>query len=191
MKVLVAGAAGVAGTRTMMLLLVAAGHQVTGLARPAARGGLLARQGARAVQASLFDPDALGRAVARPDAVVNLATRIPAGAAAISARAWREDDQIRTEGSRILVDTALRHQAGQLVQEAVTLVYLGRGDERTTQETVPEPNPRSQASTMAATAQAARFTAGGGSGVVLSFGQFWGLDRPAPRWPSGPAHTDN
>ncbi len=30
---------------------------------------------------------------------------------------------------------------------------------------------------MAATAQAARFTAGGGSGVVLRFGQFYGPDR--------------
>jgi len=62
------------------------------------------------VRASLFDPDALARAVAGHDAVVNLATHIPAGAAAIRARAWREDDRIRTDGSRVLVDAALQHR---------------------------------------------------------------------------------
>ncbi len=98
MKAFVAGATGVVGTRTVTMLL-AAGHQVTGLARPAQKADLLARQGGRAVQASLFDPDALGRAVAGHDAVVNLATHIPAGAAAIRAKAWRDDDKIRTEDS--------------------------------------------------------------------------------------------
>jgi nucleoside-diphosphate-sugar epimerase len=176
MKVFVARATGVVGTRTVTLLL-AAGHQVTGLARSAEKADLLRRQGARAVQASLFDPDSLGRAVAGHDAVVNLATHIPVGAAAIRARAWRDDDRIRTEGGRVLVDAALRHEVGRLVQEAVTFVYPDRGDEWITEETVPEPNPRSQAPTMAATGQAARFTAGGRSGVVLRFGQLYGPDR--------------
>jgi nucleoside-diphosphate-sugar epimerase len=176
MKVFVAGATGVVGTRAVTLLL-AAGHQVTGLARSAEKAGLLRRQGARAEQASLFDPEALGRVVAGHDAVVNLATHIPVGSAAIRAGAWRDDDQIRTEGSRVLVDTALRQEVGRLVQEAVTFVYPDRGDEWITEETVPGPNSRSQVATMAATAQAARFTAGGRCGVVLRFGQFYGPDR--------------
>ncbi len=50
MKVFITGVAGVAGTRTVALLL-AAGHEVTGLARSAEKAGLLARQGARAVPA--------------------------------------------------------------------------------------------------------------------------------------------
>jgi nucleoside-diphosphate-sugar epimerase len=174
--VFVAGATGVVGIRTVGLL-VAAGHEVTGLARSAVRAGLLAGQGARAAQASLFDPDALGRAVAGHDAVVNLATHIPVGTAAVRARAWREDDRIRTEGSRVLAGTALRCGVGRLVQEAVTFVYPDRADEWITEETVPEPNPRSQAATMAAAAQAARFTAAGGSGVALRFGQLYGPDR--------------
>src|SRR6266852_321804 len=82
MKVFVAGATGTVGTRAVTLLL-AAGHQVTGLARSAQKASLLASQGARPVQASLFDPGALGRAVAGHDAVVNLATHIPVGAAAV------------------------------------------------------------------------------------------------------------
>lgn len=176
MKIFVAGATGVVGSRTVTLLL-AAGHQVTGLARSAKKADLLRRQGARAIQASLFDPDSLGSAIAGHDAVVNLATHIPVGATAISARAWRDDDRIRTEGSRVLVDAALKHDVGRLVQEAVTFVYPDRGDEWITEETVPEPSRRSQTATMAATAQAARFTASGRSGVVLRFGQFYGPDR--------------
>jgi nucleoside-diphosphate-sugar epimerase len=176
MKVLVAGATGVVGIRTVPLLL-AAGHQVTGLARSAEKVELLRDRGARAVQASLFDQDALGRAMAGHDAVVNLATHIPIGAAAIKASSWRDDDRIRTEGSRILVDAALRYQVGRFVQEAVTFVYPDRGDDWITEETAATPNRRSQAGTMAATAQAARFTAAGGSGVVLRFGQFYGPDR--------------
>ncbi len=188
MRVFVAGATGVLGTRTVARLLVA-GHQVTGLARSAEKAARLQRQGARTLQASLFDPDAMGRAVAGHDAVVNLATHIPVGPAAIRARAWRDDDRIRTEGSRILVDAALRHEVGRLVQESVTFVYPDRGDEVITEEIVPEPNPRSQGATMAAAAQAARFTTGGGSGVVLRFGQLYGPDRASAEvlaWP-GPA----
>ena len=158
---------------------------MTGLARSAERADGLRRQGARAVQASLLDPDALARAVAGQDAVVNLATCIPVGAAAIKARSWREDDQIRTDGSRILVDAALRQQVGRLVQEAVTFVYPDRGDEWITEETAPAPNHRSQAATMAATAQVSRFTSGGGSGVVLRFGQFYGPDRASAEMLAG------
>jgi nucleoside-diphosphate-sugar epimerase len=176
MKAFIAGGTGVVGTRTVTLLL-AAGHQVTGLARSAEKADQLRRQGARAVQASLFDPDALGRAVAGHDAVVNLATHIPVGTAAIKTRAWRDDDKIRTEGSRVLADAARRAEVGRFVQEAVIFVYPDRGDEWITEDTVPEPNPRSQTATMAAAARAARFTADGGSGVVLRFGQFYGPDR--------------
>jgi uncharacterized protein YbjT (DUF2867 family) len=59
MKAFAAGATGVAGTGTVALLL-AAGHEVTGLARPAQEAGLLARQGAWVVRASLSGPDAPG-----------------------------------------------------------------------------------------------------------------------------------
>ena len=87
-----------------MALLVAAGHEVTGLARSAEKAGLQ-RQGARAVQASLFDPDALGRAVAGHDAVVNLATHIPVGSAAIGPRAEPLTRPQRVDSSRFAAAT--------------------------------------------------------------------------------------
>ncbi|TFD72120.1 NAD-dependent epimerase/dehydratase family protein [Cryobacterium fucosi] len=175
MKVFVAGGTGQVGRRAMVGLL-AAGHQVSALARTEEKSALLRRTGAVPVLVSLFDPDALDRAVAGQDAVVNLATHIPVGSEAIRARSWREDDRIRTEGSRNLVDAALRHHVQRFVQEAVTFVYPDSGDSWITEQTVPEPNARSQAATMAATAQAARFSTRGGAGVLLRFGQFYGPD---------------
>lgn len=175
MRVFVAGGTGQVGRRAVVSL-VAAGHQVTVLARTEDKSELVRRAGAVPVAVSLFDPDGLGLAVAGHDVVVNLATHIPVGSAAIWPGAWREDDRIRTEGSRNLVDAALRHDVGRVVQEAVAFVYPDSGDDPITEQTVPAPNPRSQAATMAATAQAARFTAEGGAGVVLRFGLFYGPD---------------
>jgi nucleoside-diphosphate-sugar epimerase len=178
-KVFIAGGTGQLGRRTVALLL-AAGHRVSALTRGADSTELLRRAGAVPVRASLFDPVALDRAVAGHDVVINLATHIPVGADAIRARAWREDDRIRTEGSRNLVDAALRHGVHRFVQEAVTFVYPDRGDDWITEQTAAEPNPRSQAATMAATAHATRFSTEGGAGVVLRFGQLYGPD-PASR----------
>lgn len=175
MKVFVAGGTGQVGRRAVVALL-AAGHHVTAVARTPDKGEALRRAGALPVSVSLFDPVALRREVAGHDVAVNLATRIPVGPAAVRPSAWREDDRIRTEGSRILVDAALHHDVGRLVQEGVAFVYPDCGDDWITEQTVPAPNPRSQAATMAATAQAARFTAAGGAGVVLRFGLFYGPD---------------
>jgi nucleoside-diphosphate-sugar epimerase len=175
MKVFVAGGTGQVGRRTVRGLL-AAGHDVTVLARTAGSSGILRQLGAVPVTASLFDADALRRAVAGHDVVLNLATHIPVGSAAVRPGAWREDDRIRTEGSRTLVDAALHHDVGRFVQEAVAFVYPDFGDAWITERTVPAPNPRSQAATMAATAQASRFSNAGGVGVVLRFGLFYGPD---------------
>ena len=68
MKVFVAGATGVVGIRTVTLLL-AAGHQVTGLARSAEKADLLARQGftqLRNVQGGMIAWGQAGYAIERP-----------------------------------------------------------------------------------------------------------------------------
>jgi hypothetical protein len=74
MKVFVVGATGWLGCPTVNKLL-AAGHEVPGLARSGESGGRLERQGARAARASLFELAALRHAIAGHDAVVNLAAR--------------------------------------------------------------------------------------------------------------------
>jgi 2-alkyl-3-oxoalkanoate reductase len=68
------GATGGLGCPTVNKLL-AAGHEVPGLARSAESGGRLECQGAQAARASLFEFAALRHAIAGHDAVVNLAAR--------------------------------------------------------------------------------------------------------------------
>lgn len=176
MKIVVTGASGTIGSPAVDLLL-GAGHQVTALVRPGGDARRWEGTGVRSVPADLFDPAAVRRAFAGQDAVVNLATRIPRTADAVRRRAWREDDRIRTEGSRVVAEAAVAAGVGRLVQEAVTFVYPASGNEWITERTPPAPNPRSQAATMAAAASAARFAVAGGTAVVLRFGQLYGPDR--------------
>ena len=173
MRVFVIGASGVIG-RPAVDRLLAAGHDVSVLAYPNARA---VSAGVRPVPGSLFDVDAMRAALAGQEAVINLATRIPSGADALKPGAWREVDRIRTEGSRILVDAALAAGVPRLIQESVTFVYPDSGDDWITEQTEPAPHPRSQAATMAATANAVRFAEHGGVGTVLRFGPLYGPDR--------------
>ena len=170
MKVFVAGATGVLGRRAVAQL-VAVGHDVTGVARTPAKAALLRRLGATPVTVDLFDPAALKDAVAGHDAVLNLATHIPPMTKAAMPGAWSENDRIRTEASRNLVDGALAAGATRYVQESICFPYTDRGAEWIDEDT-PLDLPSFARSTSDAEAQAARFTDSGGTGVVLRFGQF-------------------
>ena len=106
MRVFVAGATGVIGRRAVSAL-VAAGHDVTAVVRTPAKAELVRSLGATPVEVSIFDPAALRGAVAGHDAVCNLATHIPPLTRAAEPRSWDENNRIRTDGSRNLVDAAL------------------------------------------------------------------------------------
>ena len=58
MRIFVAGATGVLGRRAVASL-IAAGHDVTGIARTPAKAAELRAQGASPVEVSMFEPDAL------------------------------------------------------------------------------------------------------------------------------------
>ena len=174
MHVFVTGATGVIGRRVVPLL-VEAGHEVTAVARSAERGAAIQNQGARPVQVDLFDPSAVRGAVAGHDAIVNLATHIPPSSKAFVRSAWRENDRIRREVSRNLVDAALAAGASRLVQESFIGLYPDRGEEWI-DETV-EPRPTSHVlSAMEAERQAQRFRESGGTSVVLRYALFYGPD---------------
>jgi nucleoside-diphosphate-sugar epimerase len=119
----------------------------------------------------------MSRAVAGHDAVINLATRIPVGSAAVRARAWREDDRLRTEGSRVLTQAAIAAGVGRFIQESVSFVYPDSGQEWITEATPPMPNWRSQSATTAAATNAVLFAGYQDAGIVLRFGQLYGPDR--------------
>jgi nucleoside-diphosphate-sugar epimerase len=119
----------------------------------------------------------MSRAVAGHDVVINLATRIPVGAAAIKAKSWREDDRIRTEGSRVLAQAAMAAGVARFIQESVSFVYPDAGDEWISEATSPSPNWRSQSATIAAATNAILFAGYQEAGIVLRFGQLYGPDR--------------
>jgi 2-alkyl-3-oxoalkanoate reductase len=173
-KVFVAGATGVLGRRVVPLL-VAAGHDVSALARHDGRALLLRSLGADPVIAELFDPTAMRRAVAGRDVVCNLATHIPPTAQAARPGAWAENDRIRTEGSRTLVEAALASGTARYVQESITFLYRD-GADRWLDESSPVEPAGSLRSALVAESNAARVNAAGATGVVLRFAAFYGPD---------------
>lgn len=173
MKVFVTGGTGVIGTRAVPAL-VAAGHEVTAVARGDDKAALVRSMGATPMAVDLFAADAVKAAVAGNDAVANLVTNIPPMTRAARPQAWATNDRLRTEASRHLVDAALAAGAERFVQESICFPYLDQGD-----AWIDEDSPIEQGLVFASSAEAedstARFAAAsGGSGVVLRFAQFHG-----------------
>lgn len=174
MKIFLAGATGVLGSRALRLL-VAAGHDVTAVARSEAKANAISRAGATPARVDLFDADSVRTAVAGHDAVCNLATHIPPASRAFVPGAWAENDRIRTEGVTNLVDAALAAGVPRFVQESLAFVYAD-GASAWLDEDAPVVRSSPTASAETAEASVARFAAGGGTGVVLRFGYFYGAD---------------
>ncbi len=169
MRILVTGAGGVLGRATVPLLR-GAGHEV---AAPGRR------------ELGLFDPAAVAAAVARSDAVIHLATRIPPPEEMDCPAAWHENDRLRRDASRHLVDAALAAGTQVYVFASVTFLYPPEveADEATPVGQVPE----ILRSALAGEAEAARFAAAGRAGVVLRLGLLDGpgTANPAPSAAAG------
>jgi nucleoside-diphosphate-sugar epimerase len=178
MKVFVAGATGVLGKRAVARL-IAEGHEVTGVARSEDKAHLLRRLGATPVAVDVFDAATVRDAVAGHDVVMNLATHIPRLSKAASPGAWKENDRIRTEASRNLVDAALAARAQRYIQESIAFTYADGGD-AWLDEDAPIDMVGFLTATTEAEGNAQRFSresaAWNGAGVVLRFGLFYGPD---------------
>jgi nucleoside-diphosphate-sugar epimerase len=116
----------------------------------------------------LFDHARVAEAVGGAEAIFHLATRIPPPERRRDRDAWRENDRLREDASRLLVDAALAGTTEVYVQPSVTFVYPAEGpvDEETP---IGDVQPHLESS-LAAERQAARFAAAGRRGVVLRFG---------------------
>ena len=152
-----------------MRLLITGGAGVLGSAlRPFAQdaGHELATPGRE--ELDLFDPSAVADAVRDVDGVLHLATRIRSPDQIEDLDAWRENDRLRADASRILVDAAIGAGAEVYVQPTVTFVYPSDGP-------VSEDTPVDEVlpilrSALVAEQQTERFASAGGRGVVLRFG---------------------
>jgi nucleoside-diphosphate-sugar epimerase len=152
MRLLITGGAGVLG-RAVQPLAEAAGHE---LAMPGRE------------ELDLFDPSAVADAMRDVDGVLHLATRIRSLEQISDPDAWRENDRLRADASRILVDAAITAGAAVYVQPTVTFVYPPKGpvsEDTPVREVLPILR-----SALAAEQQTERFARAGGRGVVLRLG---------------------
>ena len=152
LRLLVTGGTGVLG-RALRPLAEAAGHD---LAMP------------RREELDIFDPAAVADALRGVDGVLHLATRIRPLEQISDPAAWRENDRLRADASRILVDAAIAAGVAVYVQPSITFVYPPAGP-------VSEDTPVGEVSpllhsALAAEQQAERFARAGGRGVVLRLG---------------------
>ncbi len=165
MRIFVAGASGVIGSR-LVPLLVADGHTVAGMTRSPGKADLLRELGAEPVVCDVFDVGALTRAVTAfgPGVIFHQLTDLPDDAADIAGFSDRSN-RIRTEGTRNLLAAAAAARAPVIAQSISWELPSESG--------------------RAATAEHERAVLQAG-GVVIRYGQFYGpgtyyeTDPPAP-----------
>ncbi|HET7327918.1 MAG TPA: NAD(P)-dependent oxidoreductase [Nocardioidaceae bacterium] len=179
MKIFLTGATGVMGTSAARALLDA-GHDVSGLARTAEKADSLDELGVTPVHANLFDSDQLAGAVAGHDVVCNLATHVPVGLGGMRARAWRLNDRIRIEGSRVVAEAAAAAGVRRLIQESISFLYADGGDEWIDEQSAMTVTRATEPAAVAET-NALAFKRASRDTVVLRFGSIMG-DDPLTRW---------
>ena len=178
MRVFVAGATGVIGRR-LVPMLVAAGHEVTGLTRSPERASAIEAMGAQATVADVFDAARLAEAVvnARPDVLIHELTDLPN---AIDYRNAEEqlagNDRIRQEGTPNLVSAAEAAGASAFVAQSISFSYRHDGDGLKTEDDplaldAEWPWRRSVEALDALETATLEFK---GRGVVLRYGFFYG-----------------
>jgi nucleoside-diphosphate-sugar epimerase len=178
-KVFVTGATGVLG-QSAIAALCADGHDVTGLARNAEKASLVESAGARVSTVQLFDLEAMSRELDGFEAVCNLATSIPIGLSGLRRGAWKVNDRLRVEGSKVVVQAARAACVRRLVQESVSLMYADGGDDILTEQS-PLVVTRAVEPSAVAESNAADFEGASRIAVILRFGQFIG-DDASTRW---------
>jgi nucleoside-diphosphate-sugar epimerase len=174
MRIFLTGATGVIGRRVLPLL-TAAGHHVSAVVHRLRSRAAIERAGAVPVELDLFAEDAVRRAVAGHDAVINLATHLPRGFRMFLPGAWAENDRIRHLASANLVDAALERGVGRFIQESFAPIYADGGDTWIDEHAKIAP-VRYNRSVADAEASARRFSDSGRAGVVLRFAAFYGPD---------------
>ncbi len=180
MRIFLAGATGALGSR-LVPLLVAAGHEVTGMTRTPAKAAALRAAGAEPVVADGLDGDAVVAAVtaARPDAVVNQLTAL-AGLADLRDfdAAFATTNRLRVEGTEHLLAGARAAGARRLLVQS----YAGWTSPRTgaqpkTEDDGLDPHPvASMRASLGAIRRMEALVLGATDldGIVLRYGGFYG-----------------
>ncbi len=193
MKIFLAGASGAIGRRLTPMLL-AAGHDVTGMTRTAKTAGELEAAGVHPVVVDVFDAAALKRIVieACPEIVIHQLTDLPRVLdEAQLAASYPRNARIRTEGTRNLIAAPQAAAARRFIVQSIAFGYG------------PGPEPHSEADPLnladgprvvtvrGAADMEAQVLNSGMEGIVLRYGLLYGpgtwTDGPARR---PPLHVD-
>jgi nucleoside-diphosphate-sugar epimerase len=180
MIVFVTGATGVLGA-PVVKRLVRNGHEVRALSRSAANREQLLVAGAIPASVDLYDPVSVAMVMRGCDAVLHLATRIPRVSEMKTPGVWDENDRIRTEGMRSLIEAAETVSSVRtFVYPSISLFYGDGGDDWITAETATVEPCAFHLSTLTAENAVRRFadTAPGRKGIILRFGTFYGPSSP-------------
>lgn len=153
MRIFLAGATGVIGSR-LLPILCGAGHDVAGMTRTASKAESVSDCGAIPVVCDVYDIGALTSALLdfRPDLVMHQLTDLPDDAARIPELA-EANSRIRTEGTRNLLASAHVSGAKRFLAQSIAWTPPARGG------AVIEEH------------ETAVLSAGG---VVVKYGQFYG-----------------
>jgi nucleoside-diphosphate-sugar epimerase len=165
MRVFLAGASGVIGSR-LVPLLVEAGHVVAGLTRTASKASLLEELGAEPVVGDVFDREWILAAVSafQPDTVMHQLTDLPDDVTRVGEFA-AANSRIRREGTPNLLRAARQSGVRRFLAQSVAWDLPGDGG-RAVEEM-----------------EAAVLAAGG---TVLRYGQFYGPGTFHPSTPPSP-----
>jgi nucleoside-diphosphate-sugar epimerase len=121
MRIFLAGATGAIGG-PLLRMLIAEGHQVTGMTRSPAKADALRAAGAQPAVADALDSAAVEKAVsdAKPEAVIHQLTAIPQRLDPRKiVRDFALTDRLRTDGTRILIDAARAAGAQRILAQSI------------------------------------------------------------------------
>jgi nucleoside-diphosphate-sugar epimerase len=177
MRVFLAGATGVIGRRLVPMLL-ADGHQVTGMTRSPGKLEQLRAVGVEPMLADALDAPAVTAAVreARPDAVIHQLTSLPQR---IDPRKIERDfainDRLRDEGTRTLVAAAQAAGATRIIAQSIAFSYAPGppGTVHREQDPLLSDPPKSFRRSARALQELERTVLDAG-GMVLRYGYFYG-----------------
>ncbi len=183
-KVVISGGTGVIG-RAAVRALVEAGHTVDVLARSPQNVTVISGLGASPQRADLFDRASLVAAYEGADVVINLASAMPVGYAAIWPNAWRLHDDLRTHAVANVARAAREAGVRRVIQESASFVYADGGDawigEQDPIDITPATEPVAVGESHVQDFAAAHPSAGR-TGVLLRFGTIVGDDPLTRFW---------
>jgi nucleoside-diphosphate-sugar epimerase len=177
-RVFLAGATGAIGRR-MLPLLREAGYEVTGTTRVAPKAEELRAAGITPAIVDVFDAAALSAAVlaARPDVVVHQLTDLPQGLKPeLMAEGLMRNARVRIEGTRNLVESALRAGARRFIAQSIAFVYAPGREPHDESDPLISPAEEPWRTTMEGVVTLERLTtsSAGFDGLVLRYGMFYG-----------------